>query len=431
MTTPAPRVTDMRDCALALSPAATRHLLEVTRALAAPFELEAMLAAVTGAARDVLRAERGSVWLHDAATDELVLTVASDLRGVRLPMGTGLVGASARHRCVVNVPDCAADPRFDPEIDRLSGFHTRCSLSAPLIDHEGGLVGVLQVLNRVDGTFGADDELLAEALAAQCAVALSRVRMMEAVLRGERLRRELELARTVQLSSLPAQWPALADYDMHAVFRPAEQTGGDTYDLALTSQGLLVVLGDASGHGIAPALQVVQMHAMLRMALRLGADLADAFREVNDQLARTLPDGHFITAFIGLLDPKTHRLRFISGGQGPILLRRRGYGECVVHKATSFPMGALAMPAVKAPLEIAFEPGDTLLLLSDGLFEYESVAGEPFGRRRVQDVLDAHPDAGAAELCDALLAAVHAFARGAPQEDDMTMVVLRRQPSSN
>lgn len=289
MTTPAPRVTDMRDCALALSPAATRHLLEVTRALAAPFELEAMLAAVTGAARDVLRAERGSVWLHDAATDELVLTVASDLRGVRLPMGTGLVGASARHRCVVNVPDCAADPRFDPEIDRLSGFHTRCSLSAPLIDHEGGLVGVLQVPNRVDGTFGADDELLAEALAAQCAVALSRVRMMEAVLRGERLRRELELARTVQLSSLPAQWPALADYDMHAVFRPAEQTGGDTYDLALTSQGLLVVLGDASGHGIAPALQVVQMHAMLRMALRLGADLADAFREVNDQLARTLP----------------------------------------------------------------------------------------------------------------------------------------------
>jgi phosphoserine phosphatase len=423
-------ITDMRHSSLDLSPAAMRHLLAVTRSLAAPFELKAMLVAVADAACEVLHVERSSVWLHDAATDELVLTVASDLRDVRVPMGIGLVGASARDRRVINVPDCYADPRFDPDIDRRSGFHTICSLSAPLIDHDGSLVGVLQVLNRVDGTFDADDELLAEALAAQCAVALSRARMAEAALRAERLRQELELARTVQLSSLPAQWPVLSDYDVHAVFQPAEQTGGDTYDLALTEQGLLVVLGDASGHGVAPALQVVQMHAMLRMALRLGTDLAAAFREVNDLLERTLPDGHFITAFVGMLDPQTHRLRFLSGGQGPILLRRGTTGAWLTHKATSFPMGAMTMTTTMAPVEIEVEPGDTLLLLSDGVFEYETVGGEQFGRRRVQDLLDAHPGIGAAGLCSALLNAVQAFAAGAPQGDDVTMVVVRRLPSS-
>ena len=76
-------------------------------------------------------------------------------------------------------------------------------------------------------------------------------------------------------------------------------TGGDTFDLALVGDGLLVVLGDATGHGIAPALSVTQMHAMLRMAFRLGADLETAFMQVNNQLAETLAEDRFITAFIG------------------------------------------------------------------------------------------------------------------------------------
>ena len=152
-------------------------LLDVTRDLAAPFDLMSMLVAVTAAARQVLRAERCSVWLHDRATDELVLEVATDIRHVRVRVGTGLVGACARERRILNVPDCYADPRFDQEVDRRSGYRTRCSLTLPLIDHEGELVGVMQVLNRIDGVFGLDDEPLASALAAQCGVALQRVRL--------------------------------------------------------------------------------------------------------------------------------------------------------------------------------------------------------------------------------------------------------------
>lgn len=410
--------------------ALSRHDLEavlaVTRALAAPFDLRTMLGAVTDAACRVLRAERASVWLLDAGRDELVLEVASDLPPLRLPLGTGLVGSCARDGATINVPDCYADPRFDPEVDRRSGFRTRCSVTLPLVDHRSALIGVMQVLNRQGGPFDARDVSLAQALAAQCAVALSRVRLAQAQREAERLQQELELARVVQLGTLPAAAPVLPGYAMHGLFLPAEQTGGDAYDIALVPQGLLLVLADAAGHGIAPALLVTQMHAMLRMAIRLGADLETAFRQVNDQLAERCTDGRFVNAFVGLLDPATHRLRFISGGQGPILHWCAASGQFTRHRATSFPMGAMPIERLRPPVEIELAPGDLLALVTDGVFEFEDAAGVPFGVAAVEDFLARHPGQPPAVLTHGLLAAAHAHAGGAAQTDDITMVMLRR-----
>jgi phosphoserine phosphatase len=281
------------------------------------------------------------------------------------------------------------------------------------------------VLNKEGGVFDADDEALAQALAAQCAVALGRVRMLAAVLEGEKLRGEMELARTVQMGTLPAAMPTVPGYDMHGCFLPAEQTGGDAYDLAVVEQGLLVMLADATGHGIAPALWVTQMQAMLRIALRLGADLETAFRNVNDRLAETLPQDRFITAFIGLLDPAAHRLRFLSAGQGP-LLHLRADGSRERHCPTSFPLGAMPILRLRSPVEIAFAPGDLLALISDGVYEQPGPGGEQFGEARVVQVLETHAAAPASELAARLLDAVRDFARGAAQEDDITIVLLRR-----
>ena len=403
------------------------QILEVTRALAAPFDLMSMLSAVTAAARQVLHADRCSVWLHDAATSELVLKVASDVSDVRIPLSVGLVGACARSREPINVPDCYADPRFDPSTDRRTGYRTRCSLTLPLVGHEGDLVGVMQLLNRAEGVFDAADERLALALAAQCAVALQRARFTEAVIEGEKMRQALELAREVQMSSLPAAMPVVPGYDCHGLSLPAEQTGGDTFDLAPLSQGLLVVLGDATGHGIAPALSVTQMHAMLRMALRVGVGLERAFVEVNNLLAETLAEDRFITAFLGLLDPAKHTLRFLSAGQGPILHVEAASGRVVRHRPTGFPLGALALTAARAPVSLSLGVGDMLILLSDGIYEYHDPDGETFGEARVEAVLRAHPPGRSmADLAQALLAAVRDFARGAPQEDDITVVLVRR-----
>lgn len=416
-----------------LSAADLSVILEVTRRLATPFDLTTMLREVTGAARQVLRAERSSVWLHDSARAELVLRIASDISDVRVPIGVGMVGACARERQLINIPDCYADPRFDPQTDRRSGFRTRCALTLPLIDHEDRLIGVMQVLNREGGVFEVEDEALAQALAAQCALALQRVHMTEALLEAQRLRQELEMARTVQEATLPTQMPQLAGYDVHGCFRPASQTGGDTFDLALlndegaAAQRLLVVLGDATGHGIGPALSVTQMHAMLRMALRLGSSLQAACGQLNNQLAETLADDRFITAFIGVLDTARHTLHYVCAGQGPVLhwhAASRTFESCA---PTTFPLGAMADDAPPEVAHLQLKPGDMLVLLSDGIYEQPAGDGSLFGEERVQAIVAAHGQASMSALAERLLGDVQAFAGSEPQADDVTLVLLRRR----
>jgi len=402
-------------------------ILAVTSKLAAPFDLRTMLAEVVSAAKQVLRADRGTVWLYDAAADQLVIEIATGFAPVRIPTSAGLAGACARGRRIINVPDCYADPRFNPDVDKRSGYRTRCMLTLPLIDHKDVLVGVMQVLNKVDGVFDDNDEALAAVLAAQCAVALQRVRMTQDLIEGEKMRQELETARVVQMSTLPATMPLLAGYDLFGTFKPAELTGGDTFDLSILDQELLAVLADATGHGIAPALSVTQMQAMLRMAFRLGADLETAFVQVNNQLADILPDDRFITAFVGLLNPLTHQMRFHSGGQAPILHFQSATGSCACYKPTSFPLGAMRLASLPAAMTLDMEPGDILLLLSDGIYEYRSAHGEDFGQARVEGIVRDHQRAPAAQLAAILLDSVQRFAAGARQEDDITVVLVKRE----
>ena len=402
-------------------------ILAVAAKLAAPFDLTTMLREVVRAAMHVLEAERATVWLYDAKADELLLEVATDVDPIRVPAGMGLVGSCAKNRLLINVRDCYADARFDPSMDKRTGYRTRCMLTLPLIDHKDLLVGVMQVLNKADGVFESADEHVATVLAAQCAIALQRVRMTEALIEGEKMRRELEMARVVQMSTLPATMPSVPGYDVYGTFRPADLTGGDTFDLALIDQGLLVVLGDATGHGIAPALSVTQMQAMLRMAFRMGADLETAFVQVNNQLSTYLADDRFVTAFIGLLDPAAHRMRFHSGGQAPIVFFEAASGTFTRHKPTSFPLAAMALKSLRPAVAVDMKPGDLMVLLSDGIYEYRNARDEEFGEKRVEDIVRAHHGKSAAELAAILLGSVQAFAGNAMQEDDMTVVLVKRK----
>ncbi len=409
-----------------LTPRSLQALLDATRALAEPLSLQDLLVRVAHAACEVLQAERTSVWLADDASQRLSLQVADDLGAIHVAWGVGLVGHCAATRCVINVPDAYADARFNPEVDRQSGFRTRSILALPLVDRGGAMVGVLQVLNQADGPFSPADERLGTALAAPCAAALMRARMTAQLLEAERVQHELALASELQRATLPATMPQCPGYELHGLFMPASQTGGDTYDAALLPQGLLLVLADATGHGVPAALAVTQMQALLRMAFRLGADLPTAFHQVNDQLAQTLPDGRFVTAFVGLLDPQAHVLRFISGGQSPILLRPLN-GPATVHRATCFPMGAAPLPQAPRVVEQAMAPGDCLLLLSDGFYEAEDALGQAFGRERVLAQSGAVLARGGdlASVAEAIVRAVTAFSPG-PQQDDMTLLLLRR-----
>jgi anti-sigma regulatory factor (Ser/Thr protein kinase) len=143
---------------------------------------------------------------------------------------------------------------------------------------------------------------------------------------------------------------------------------------------------------------------------------------VNNRLAEILAADRFITAFIGLLDPATHRLRFHSGGQAPILCFKAAIGACVVYKPTSFPLGAMTLERARPAAVIEMEPGDVLALISDGVYEYVD-----FGETRVQEILATHHRRPASEIAGELLQAVKAFAAGAPQQDDITIVLVKRE----
>ena len=412
-----------------LSLLALSRILDVTRKLAAPFDLDTMLREVVEAAKSVLDAEGGSVWLADHDSHELVMRVGSGIDAVRVPIGRGIVGECARSRTLVNVPDAYADPRFNPEFDRRSGYRTRCLLTLPLVGHDDSLVGVLQIVNRRNGVFDGGDERIAMALAAQCAVALQRVEMTERLLSAEKLKQEIAVARDIQLGTLPKGPPVLDGYDLAGVFRPADETGGDTYDFVPLGQGrVMVLMGDATGHGIGPALSATNVRAMLRVAQRIGAGLDDTFRHINDQLVEDLPEDRFVTAFLGLLDGPHHRLSYHSGGQGPLLHYHDADGTCDFQPPTTFPMGAMPQSAGREARQVVLEPGDVFALISDGVYEYEDASGKQFGEQGVADIIRRHRSKPMAELIGMLLMALETFSGGAAQNDDVTLVLIRRYP---
>ena len=331
-------------------------------------------------------------------------------------------------REIINVEDAYKDERFRGAVDKATGYKTQSVLNVPLLGWEMQPVGVLQLLNKYTGLFDRADERLASTLAAQCAVAVQRTQLTEALLLKERLDEEVSLAREIQMSTLPTEMPEVPGYDLQGKFVPTGRAGGDLFDLVVLGGRLFILMGDATGHGFGPALSATQMQAMLRVAFRCGADLDGAFRHVNNQLAEDLPDDRFITAFMGFLDFDRHLIHYHSGGQGPILHFRAAEEKCEWHHPTTFPVGILEVDSVGEAVTLTMNPGDVLVLLSDGVYEYENRQGAQFGEKRVEQLLKYHHRLPTAELCKQLLRATYEHGEGADQEDDITVVLIKRLP---
>ena len=251
-----------------------------------------------------------------------------------------------------------------------------------------------------------------------------------------KLEGDLQLARQIQQKTFPSELPTLSGFDLVAWSRPADETGGDSYDvIGLDSGGLItdgvaeravLLLADATGHGIGPALSVTQLRAMLRMAVRTGSDLKEVASHINEQLYADLPGNRFITAWLAVLDADGGTLTTYSAGQAPLLLYRAAGGEVEVLNADAPPMGLLpAIPVLPAP-PIEMRPGDVYAALSDGFFEAVDASGMEFGKERLGDLLVQHRRAGAAEILAALRAALREFTGDAPLDDDRTAVIVKR-----
>ena len=258
-------------------------------------------------------------------------------------------------------------------------------------------------------------------------------------LREERVKteRDLALARKIQMDVLPKELPVCPGYDMAAFSLPAEQTGGDIYDLitvmldpqnAGEPQSTVLLLADATGHGIGPALSVTQVRSMLRIGVRLRAGLKDLLSQINRQLCQDPGYDRFVTAFLGLLDPVAHRIDYHSAGQAPLLHFHAHSHRFEWLNASMIPLGIEEEAHGDGIQHMQLEPGDLIILLTDGFYEYHNAQGELLGEQRIAEIILRHHHLPARELLDEIISATRAFSGGAPQLDDMTGLIVRRLP---
>ncbi len=422
--------------------AALEKLLTISRRLGESSDLPDVLSIIIDALRDLLHADRATVFTYDAQTRELVIHVAHGIGGagqvIRIPTSRGIAGAAAESRDIINIPDAYADERFDRSVDQRTGYRTRSILAVPLLDHEGSLVGVAQVLNKSTGPFDGRDEWLARGIAAQAAVALRRAALIEDHLARAKLEEEMHVARTIQQGSFPTALPQLDGYELAARSTPADDCGGDAYDcIGLDDSGVveqgeradraMFLLADATGHGVGPALSSMQARGMTRLGARLRTSLLDTAREVNNQLCQDLPSGRFVTAWLGILDRRTHSVESFSAGQGPLFVYRYAEDRFEPIDTDAPPFGVIAFGfPCEASQTVTLNPRDLLVVLTDGYYEAMSPDGTQWGDPAVLDVVRTLRDRPCTEILDALDAGSLAFSQAPSTADDRTAIIVRR-----
>ena len=255
-----------------------------------------------------------------------------------------------------------------------------------------------------------------------------------------KLERDLQLARQIQESTFPEELPDLRGFQIDAWSDPADETGGDTFDIVgyrkaapgapmvLTvgrADRAVLLLADATGHGIGPAISVTQVRAMLRMAVRLCADTATIVQHLNAQLREDLPEGRFVTAWLGQIDAAARTVTSFSAGQAPILRYEAALGRCAVGSADTLPLGVVAELDIDIADPFVMKPGDIVAVISDGIFEATDAAGTQFGTERVTEIIVRDHDRSPTEIIASLRAAVETFTGGAPAADDRTGIIIK------
>ena len=239
--------------------------------------------------------------------------------------------------------------------------------------------------------------------------------------------RDLSVARDIQLGLLPPGPPTYAGFDIAGMNRPADQTGGDYYDWQELPDGRLVtVLADVSGHGIGPALVMAVCRAYARASVSAIREPDELLARLNDLLSADLPADRFITFAMAMLQPDG-TVELISAGHGPTFLYRAAGQSIRQFEGNGLPLGVAAAEIYGPTAKFQMEPGDALVMLTDGFFEWQRpLDGEAFGVERLSGHVLAAVHKDAAAMIKSLDTAVLEFAAGSSQPDDMTAVVIKR-----
>jgi serine phosphatase RsbU (regulator of sigma subunit) len=243
----------------------------------------------------------------------------------------------------------------------------------------------------------------------------------------DRVHHDLDVARSIQRGLLPARPPTLGNFEMAGWNEPAEQTGGDYFDWQSLPDGRLAIsVGDATGHGIGPALVTASCRAYARASF-LSCDPDCVLDNLNRLLAEDLPDNRFVTLAIILIDPLNSEVKVLSAGHGPILWYRYAADRFVNLEAHGLPLGVLAGIKYGRATDLYLGSNDMLVVVTDGFYEWENPEGEEFGMARLEAAIRESRDCPAEQIITRLRASVVSFCRGTEQKDDLTAVILRRK----
>ncbi len=403
-------------------------LYDLSQALGSIFDISALCNIALEKAAQAVPAAKGFVMLKDEDSQNLTVVAArvDGLVGWKTPVGVGISGRVAESGKPILLLEGEQLPSRKPEEQGPRD----AVLSVPLVlsaaeDEE--VLGVITLAGKPRGEmFTAGDAKLLRTIATQLAIAIHNSRLLQAQREAERVRQEMEIAARIQHNLLPDRPPGLPGIEVAGRCLPATNVGGDYYDYLVDREGRLnLIIADVSGHNIGAALMMVMARSLLRREIGEGKSPASVLARTNTALLHDLTNSElFITMFCARYDPATRCLTFANGGHNPPLLRRSSDAQIVELDGDGMIVGILEDVTFQEQT-IALEPGDLLLLYTDGIVEARNPEGEQFGDGRLRKLLT---DGGALPpdmLADRIYAATREHSRDSTQQDDITLLILK------
>jgi sigma-B regulation protein RsbU (phosphoserine phosphatase) len=401
-------------------------------------EVAPLINTITQRLGDTLHIDRIAVFLRTGDTFRLQLATGASLLPstaelFSLPSASTTIATLSRAKTPASVyrddPSSWLVDASDAERTALADLSTELLVPLPGRNRLAGVIALGP--KRSEEPYTKTDRQLLQTIASQTGLALENAELLEnlttEITQRERISREIEIAREVQERLFPQSYPKVDGVDLAGYCRPAQAVGGDYYDFFVPSDGrLALALGDISGKGISAALLMASLRASLRSIAGLQqGDLASLIGHVNNLVYESSTTNRYATFFYAEYDPITHLLTFVNAGHNPPYILRGA--QAIPLEATGMVVGLLP-DAEYAQSTIPMRPGDVLLAFTDGISEAMTPEEEEWGEDRMivtaQQLLS-QPDCihTAQQLLDCILAAADKFTSGAPQHDDMTLLI--------
>jgi phosphoserine phosphatase RsbU/P len=408
-----------------------RLLNEVHQGLGSALGLPELLQLILDRLFDHLQPEQAAIYLH--GPDGVLRSVASRSRASKGGGGEPRLVASQRLAQEVTekgvaalVLDAQSDARFQGSMSLLAAG-VRSLVAAPLLAEGQPAMGmVLLTSNAAVRQFGEEDMQLLVSLAAVAAIRLRNVALLVEAAQRRMLEEELVLARRIQQALIPATLPLLAGFELCARNVPSRHVSGDLYQAVLRRDGAecVLLLADVAGKGMAASLLAASVEALSAVPLEQGQSPAEICAGVSRLLFQRTPAEKYATAFLAAIDAATGTVEYANAGHNPGLVVRAG-GEVETLGPTGVPLGLLPGMSYGAAT-VQLEPGDTLVLYTDGITEAADDDDEELGLERLVALCREHRLDAPSALADAIERAVADFVGSRPPGDDCTLLIARR-----